>query len=212
MHRKPNGRTSHKLQPHSRRLLLSRPAGNPQSLRPPPIHHRRNHAHRAGSRPRPQTAEPSLRKLTRRLQPQNKGDRPPTANNTSMPPIVKRNWTIKTKTKNPENNSPNFAKTPATKPSPAPATFTNSFSYWLDKFYLQLANRQDQGTPYPLRHCAYHQDSQKEKIDMDRYIKGGRFSYDDRGIYCEATAFLMTGNSIKYLCALLNAKLTYWFL
>ncbi len=76
----------------------------------------------------------------------------------------------------------------------------------MDKFYPQLEKRQDQGNP------PYHQDFEKEKIVWITLAENGRFSYDDGGIYCEATAFMMTENSIKYLYALLNSKLTCWFL
>ena len=38
------------------------------------------------------------------------------------------------------------------------------------------------------------------------------FAYDDSGIYGEATSFIMTGESIKYLCAVLNGNLIRWFL
>ena len=43
-------------------------------------------------------------------------------------------------------------------------------------------------------------------------VDEGRFSYDNSGIYGEATTFVMTGESLKYLCALLNSALTRWFL
>ena len=43
-------------------------------------------------------------------------------------------------------------------------------------------------------------------------VQNGRFAYDESGKYCEATTFVMTGRHLKYLCALLNAKLTRWFL
>ena len=84
---------------------------------------------------------------------------------------------------------------------------------WLDKFYPQLAKRQDQGqTPYNLRHCAYHQLFLKEKLVWITLVENGRFSYDGEGFYCEASTFIMTGEYVKYLCAVLNAKLIRWFL
>ena len=43
-------------------------------------------------------------------------------------------------------------------------------------------------------------------------VNDGRFAYDNSGFYGEATTFLLTGESIKYLCAVLNAKLIRWFL
>ena len=40
----------------------------------------------------------------------------------------------------------------------------------------------------------------------------GRFAYDTDGIFCLNTAFVMSGQSVKYLCALLNSKLITWFM
>ena len=83
----------------------------------------------------------------------------------------------------------------------------------LNQFYPKLAKRQDKGrTPYNLRNCAYHEDFSKEKLVWIELVENGRFAYDDSGMYCEATTFVMTGDSLKYLCAVLNAKLVQWFL
>ncbi len=83
----------------------------------------------------------------------------------------------------------------------------------LDKFDSQLKKRQDKGkTPYNLRNCAYHEDFAKEKLLWIELVENGRFAYDDTGVYGEATAFIMTGECIKYLCAILNSKLVRWFL
>ena len=83
----------------------------------------------------------------------------------------------------------------------------------LDKFYPQLAKRQDKGrTPYNLRNCAYHEEFNYEKIVWIELVDRGRFAYDNSGIFCEATTFFMTGKCVKYLCAILNSKLIHWFL
>ena len=60
--------------------------------------------------------------------------------------------------------------------------------------------------------CAYHADFSKEKLLWIELVNRGRFAYDDSGLYGEATTFLLTGGSIKYLCAVLNAKLIRWCL
>ena len=53
----------------------------------------------------------------------------------------------------------------------------------------------------------------QEKLLWIELVDEGRFSYDDSGIFGEATTFMMTGGgSLKYLCALLNSKLARWFL
>ena len=60
--------------------------------------------------------------------------------------------------------------------------------------------------------CAYHADFAKEKLLWIELVNRGRFAYDDSGLYGEATTFLLTGESIKYLCAVLNSKLIRWCL
>ena len=83
----------------------------------------------------------------------------------------------------------------------------------LDRFYPRLEERRDKGrTPYNLRNCAYYKDFAKEKLFWIELVENGRFAYDDSGIYGEATSFIMTGECIKYLCAVLNGELARWFL
>ncbi len=83
----------------------------------------------------------------------------------------------------------------------------------LNEFYPRLEKRQDKGrTPYNLRNCAYYEDFAKEKLFWIELVENGRFAYDDSGIYGEATSFIMTGECVKYLCAILNAELARWFL
>ena len=70
----------------------------------------------------------------------------------------------------------------------------------LDESYPQLEVRHDQGrTPYNLRNCAYHEDFAKAKLVWIELVERGRFAYDHSGVFCEATSFLMTGGSLKYL-------------
>ena len=40
----------------------------------------------------------------------------------------------------------------------------------------------------------------------------GRFSYDDGEMFCVNTVYMISGGSLKYLCALLNARLATWFM
>ncbi len=83
----------------------------------------------------------------------------------------------------------------------------------LDRFYPQLKQRQHKGrTPYNLRNCAYHEDFAKEKLFWIELAERGRFAYDDSGVFGEATAFVLTGKYLRFLCAVLNAELTQWFL
>ncbi len=60
--------------------------------------------------------------------------------------------------------------------------------------------------------CAYHAEFLKEKLLWIELVDRGRFAYDNNGYYGEATTFLLTGGPIKYLCAVLNAKLVRWCL
>ena len=83
----------------------------------------------------------------------------------------------------------------------------------LDRFYSQLEKRQDKGkTRYNLRNCAYYEEFAKEKLIWMDLTEKGRFAFDDRSIFCMDTTFWMTGESIKYLCAVLNSTLATWFI
>ena len=52
----------------------------------------------------------------------------------------------------------------------------------------------------------------KDKLFWIELVENGRFAFDDSGIYGEATSYMMTGECIKYLCAVLNGELVRWFL
>jgi methylase of polypeptide subunit release factors len=59
---------------------------------------------------------------------------------------------------------------------------------------------------------AYYPEFEKEKIVYSEIVREPQFYYDKNKFYIEATAFLMTGENIKYLCGLLNSKpVTYFF-
>ena len=40
----------------------------------------------------------------------------------------------------------------------------------------------------------------------------GRFAYDDGEMFCVNTVYMLSGDSIKYLCALLNSTLITWYM
>jgi type II restriction/modification system DNA methylase subunit YeeA len=83
----------------------------------------------------------------------------------------------------------------------------------LDVFYPQLKKRQDKGkTPYNLRNCAYHQVFDEEKLIWMQMTDQGRFAYSEDSIFGNAKVFILTGESLKYLCAVLNSKLPAWFM
>ena len=83
---------------------------------------------------------------------------------------------------------------------------------YLDGFYERLAKRQDKGrTPYNLRSCRYHGDFAREKLFWADMSAVGRFAYSDQEIYCNGKGYIMTGESLKYLCAVLNSSLMAWY-
>jgi hypothetical protein len=83
----------------------------------------------------------------------------------------------------------------------------------LDSYYPQLEKRLDKGkTPYNLRNCAYLQEFEKEKLVYAEIVYDSAFSFEKNKLYPEATTFILTGENLKYLMALLNSKLlTYSF-
>ena len=83
----------------------------------------------------------------------------------------------------------------------------------LKGFYPQLERRQDKGrTPYNLRNCAYHDEFTKEKLFWMDLTEEGRFSYDESEMFCVNTVYVVSGQSIKSLCAILNSNLITWFM
>ena len=84
----------------------------------------------------------------------------------------------------------------------------------LDSYYPQLEARADQGdTPYNLRNCAYIEDFSKQKIVYSEIVREPQFYLDNEGsFFAEATAFIMAGEHLEYLCHLLHSKtITYFF-
>ena len=79
---------------------------------------------------------------------------------------------------------------------------------YLDQFEPQLSNRSDQGeTQYNLRNCAYLNEFSKEKIIYSEISEGANFYIDESGYFLNNTAYLITGNNLKYLVSLLNSNL-----
>ena len=83
----------------------------------------------------------------------------------------------------------------------------------LDQFHARLEKRQDKGaTPYNLRSCAYYEKFAEEKLFWIELVERGRFAYEAEPEFGEATTFVMTGESLRYLCAVLNSPISTWFL
>ncbi len=58
---------------------------------------------------------------------------------------------------------------------------------------------------------AYYRDFEKEKLSWIELSDIPKFSFDNKGYFVEATAFIMTGDRLKYLSAFLNSKLCDWY-
>ena len=84
---------------------------------------------------------------------------------------------------------------------------------YLDRFYPKLEKRHDKGkSSYNLRNCAYHEEFTREKLFWMDLTEEGRFAYDAGEMFCVNTVYMMSGQSIKYLCAVLNSNLITWFM
>jgi hypothetical protein len=57
----------------------------------------------------------------------------------------------------------------------------------------------------------YWNDFNKPKIVWGEISDKPKFAYDDANYYVEATTFLMTGEKLKYLLAILNSKVSEWY-
>ncbi len=53
--------------------------------------------------------------------------------------------------------------------------------------------------------CAYHEKFRQPKIMWGELANDGRFAVDRLGMYCNNTVFLMTADTIHWLCAVLNS-------
>ena len=83
---------------------------------------------------------------------------------------------------------------------------------YLASFLPQIEQRQDKGKHWSnLRNCAYLEDFEKPKIIWGEISDKPKFTFDDSNYYVEATAFLMTGEKLKYLLGILNSKLSEWY-
>ena len=81
----------------------------------------------------------------------------------------------------------------------------------LEKYIERLERRQDKGiTPYNLRNCAYHEEFRKPKLFWMHMSPEGRFALGEPNIACNQKCFMVTGENLHYLCAILNSTLVTW--
>ena len=59
--------------------------------------------------------------------------------------------------------------------------------------------------------CAYYEEFAKEKLFWPEMSDKGRFAYDNDKMAGNNKTFIITGSSLKYLCAVLNSSLIYFF-
>jgi type I restriction-modification system DNA methylase subunit len=74
-----------------------------------------------------------------------------------------------------------------------------------------LYDREDQGKYWwELRDCDYYSDFEKEKLVWIELTDQPKFAFDKKGYYLNNTGYMMVGDNIKYLCSVLNSKLSSW--
>ncbi len=82
----------------------------------------------------------------------------------------------------------------------------------LANFLPNVKLRQDQGEEWTnLRNCAYLEDFEKPKIVWGEISDKPKFAFDNANFYAEATTFIMTGEKLKFLLAILNSKVSEWY-
>ena len=95
---------------------------------------------------------------------------------------------------------------------PVDVNHYSAIKNYLNQFDSRLKKRSDKGkTIYNLRNCAYLEDFEKQKILWLELTDNSKFTLDTKGYYLDMTVFFMTGKNLKYLLALLNSKLIYWY-
>ena len=81
------------------------------------------------------------------------------------------------------------------------------------KFEEKAKKRSDKGAHWTnLRNCAYIDKMESPKIIFSEIVSSPQFYYDETGLYPEATTFLIYGDNLKLITALLNSSsCTYLF-
>ena len=60
--------------------------------------------------------------------------------------------------------------------------------------------------------CAYHEEFREKKLFWMDLTERGRFAYEEGTMFCANTAYMVSGSSLKFLCAALNSDLITWFI
>lgn len=82
---------------------------------------------------------------------------------------------------------------------------------YLKSFKSELENRPSKGDTWGNLPANYTNLFESPKLIWGELSDIAKFAYDSTGTYIEATAFLLTGDNIKYLLAILNSTLGQWY-
>lgn len=83
---------------------------------------------------------------------------------------------------------------------------------YLKTFLPKVAQREDQGDHWTnLRNCTYILDIDKPKLIWAELSDAPKFAYDEEGMLPNKTVFMMVGEQLKYLLAVLNSKAALWY-
>ena len=58
--------------------------------------------------------------------------------------------------------------------------------------------------------CAYHEEFSRNKLFWMHMSPYGRFALGEQGVMCNQKCFMITGQNLEYLCAVLNSTLITW--
>ncbi len=104
-------------------------------------------------------------------------------------------------------NTHNGIKIEKVKPINVEKSYPTIFTF-LEKHKSKLIKRLDKGDDWTnLRNCAYLKEFEKEKLVFTKASKIQSFAYDSEGHFVLNTSYILTGEKLKYLLALLNSKL-----
>jgi hypothetical protein len=76
-----------------------------------------------------------------------------------------------------------------------------------------LFDRDDKGDYWwELRPCNYYDEFEKEKIIWQEMSNNPSFAYDMKRFFINQTAYMITGNNLKYIIAILNSRVSEWYM
>jgi len=85
----------------------------------------------------------------------------------------------------------------------------SSLMKYLKQFKKKAKKRDDQGDYWwELRHCSYYPEFDKEKIIYGQFRKG-EFAFDNKKMFLSSNEYMIVGEKLKYILAILNSKLSY---